>query len=117
MLEDGSGNAEFNAALRDQQDVTRTPLPAVGRMSRVARAPLYPLRFDPIFTTNLWGGRRLPAYLNRVAPHADPIGEAWVLSDVDGSLSRVTAGPLAGLTLRELLATDSSRVLGSARAP
>ncbi|MFM8273163.1 MAG: type I phosphomannose isomerase catalytic subunit [Gemmata sp.] len=83
----------------------------------MTRAPLYPLRFDPIFTANLWGGRRLPAYLNRPAPHADPIGEAWVLSDVDGSPSRVAAGPLAGLTLRDLLAADPARVLGAAKAP
>ena len=81
------------------------------------RAPLYPLRFEPIFTANLWGGRRLPAYLNRTVPHADPVGEAWVLSDVDGSPSRVAAGPLAGVTLRELLAADPARVVGRAKAP
>lgn len=83
----------------------------------MARAPLYPLRFEPIFKTALWGGRRLPNYLNRTAPHADAIGEAWVLSDVDGSPSRVLDGPLAGATLRELLARDSERVVGAAKAP
>ena len=46
----------------------------------------------------LRGGRRLPAFLNREAPHADPIGEAWVLSDVDGNTSRVADGPLKGAT-------------------
>ena len=70
---------------------------------------LYPLRFEPIFKSMLWGGRRLPAFLNREAPHADPIGEAWVLSDVDGNQSRVADGPLAGTTLRELLARDPAR--------
>lgn len=83
----------------------------------MARSPLYPLRFDPIFTSNLWGGRRLPAYLNRTVPHDDPVGEAWVLSDVDGSLSSVADGPLAGTTLRELLAPDLSRIIGLAKAP
>src|SRR5947208_10999458 len=77
---------------------------------------LYPLRFEPIFTHNLWGGRRLPGFLHRQPPHADPIGEAWVLSDVDGSESRVADGPLAGRTLRELLSRDPARVLGKARA-
>ncbi len=79
--------------------------------------PLYPLRFEPIFTTNLWGGRRLPGFLNRTVAHTDPVGEAWVLSDVDGSLSRVAAGPLAGLTLRELLAQEPARVVGTAKTP
>ncbi len=81
------------------------------------RLPLYPLRFEPIFTTNLWGGRRLPGFLNRTVAHTDPVGEAWVLSDVDGSLSRVAAGPLAGATLRELLAQEPARVVGTAKTP
>src|SRR6476646_3929220 len=67
---------------------------------------LYPLRFEPIFKRNVWGGHRLPPFLNRTPPHDDPIGEAWVLSDVDGSPSRVAGGPLEGTTLRELLAAD-----------
>jgi mannose-6-phosphate isomerase len=79
--------------------------------------PLYPLRFEPIFTTNLWGGRRLPAFLGRAVAHEDPVGEAWVLSDVDGSLSRVADGPLAGKTLRELMAEDARRIVGAAKTP
>ena len=83
----------------------------------MGHSPLYPLRFEPIFTTNLWGGRRLPAYLNRTVDHDDPIGEAWVLSDVDGSVSRVADGPLAGRTLRELMAADPARIVGAAKTP
>lgn len=78
---------------------------------------LYPLRFEPIFKSMLWGGRRLPSFLNREPPHADPIGEAWVLSDVDGSPSRVAEGPLEGITLRELLVRDPARIIGKANAP
>lgn len=78
------------------------------------RAPLYPLRFEPIFKSMLWGGRRLPGFLNRPHPTDDPLGEAWVLSDVDGHPSRVIEGPLAGATLRELLAADHTRILGRA---
>ncbi len=78
---------------------------------------LYPLRFEPIFKSMLWGGRRLPPFLNREAPHTDPIGEAWVISDVEGHPSRVSDGPLAGVTLRELLVRDASRILGPTPAP
>src|SRR5262245_37078924 len=78
---------------------------------------LYPLRFEPIFKSMLWGGRRLPAFLNREPPHADPIGEAWVLSDVDGHTSCVADGPLKGATLRELLLRDPDRIVGNAAAP
>jgi mannose-6-phosphate isomerase len=79
--------------------------------------PLYPLRFEPIFTTNLWGGRRLPGFLNRTVAHDDPVGEAWVLSDVEGSLSRVADGALAGVALRDLMAAEPARILGNANAP
>lgn len=75
---------------------------------------LYPFRFDPLFKPAIWGGRRLPMYLRR--GHTDqPIGEAWVLSDVDGSPSRVTNGPRAGETLRELLAADPAGLLGTGK--
>ena len=40
-----------------------------------------------------------------------------MLSDVDGSLSRVAVGPLAGMTLRELLAQEPARVVGAAKTP
>ena len=110
-----TGNVPATAGTTDQPDAA--PLPAAGRKPRMARAPLYPLRFEPIFTTNLWGGRRLPGFLNRTVTHADPIGEAWVLSDVDGSLSRVADGPLAGASLRELLALDPARIVGAATTP
>ncbi|MCZ2342921.1 MAG: class I mannose-6-phosphate isomerase [Bacteroidales bacterium] len=77
---------------------------------------LYPLRFEPIFQTNLWAGRRLPGLFHR-PDVTDPIGEAWVLSDVDGHPSRVTNGLLAGQTLRELLTTFGPRLVGPARLP
>ena len=78
---------------------------------------LYPLRFEPIFKSMPWGGRRLPAFVSRPAPNDKPVGEAWVLSDVDGSVSVVADGPLAGTSLRELLAADPARILGTATAP
>ena len=76
--------------------------------------PLYPLRFEPIFKTMLWGGTRLRPFLSR-PPSEEPTGEAWLLSDVDGSQSRVSHGPLAGKTLRELMTDYSSDLLGDAK--
>ena len=77
-------------------------------------AALYPLTFEPILKTNLWGGRRLPGLFRR-PPVADPVGEAWILSDVDGSPSRATNGPLAGRTLRDLVAAFGPRLVGPGR--
>jgi mannose-6-phosphate isomerase len=83
----------------------------------MARLPLYPLRFEPIFKSNLWGGQRLPAYLKRAVEHDDPVGEAWVLSDVDGSPTPVADGPLVGSTLRSLMVDDAARIVGAAKVP
>ena len=75
---------------------------------------LPPLRLEPIFKSMLWGGSRLPAFVRRPAPHADPIGEAWMLSDVDGDLSVVAGGPHAGRTLREVIAAHPAEIFGAA---
>ena len=77
-------------------------------------AALYPLAFEPIFQSMIWGGRRLPPLFGR-GLSSEPIGEAWVLSDVDGQPSRVTDGALAGWSLRDLLAEFGQRLVGPAR--
>lgn len=78
--------------------------------------PLPPLRFAPIFKAALWGGDRLPALLN-ARPSRDPVGEAWVLSDLPDQPSVVADGPLAGTSLRDLMARMPDRLLGRATAP
>ena len=71
-----------------------------------------PLRFEPIYQYRLWGGRRLSKWSRNPLPSDGPIGEAWILSDRDDFASKVADGPLAGNTLRELLAADPSAMLG-----
>ena len=79
------------------------------------------LTFAPIYKSMLWGGARLPGFLDApVGPPlaaGDPVGEAWVLSDVEGSLSRVGAGPHRGRTLRELIAEFPRQLFGDATPP
>jgi mannose-6-phosphate isomerase len=76
------------------------------------RLALYPLRFEPIFEYRLWGGRRLARLLTAPLPGGGPIGEAWVLSDRPDHQSRVTSGPLAGLSLSQLLEDFPEQMLG-----
>ena len=73
---------------------------------------LYPLRFEPIFKSMLWGGTRLPGFVRRPAPTTDPIGEAWMLADVDGNQSIIANGALAGRTLREVIAEHPVEIFG-----
>jgi mannose-6-phosphate isomerase len=73
---------------------------------------LYPLRFEPIFKSMLWGGRRLPELVRQDWPGSQPIGEVWLVSDVDGNVSVVRNGPWRGMTLRELLQQEAELILG-----
>jgi mannose-6-phosphate isomerase len=73
---------------------------------------LYPLLFAPILQYRLWGGRRLPDLLPAAQAGHGPIGEAWLLSDRPDHQSRVVVGPLAGVTLGELLEEYPDEMLG-----
>jgi mannose-6-phosphate isomerase len=80
----------------------------------MSQAPLYPLRFAPIYEYRLWGGRRLANLLSAPLPGDGPIGEAWILSDRDDHMSRVTNGPLNGRTLGELREQSPEELMGEA---
>lgn len=73
--------------------------------------PLYPLKFEPIFKSALWGGRHLATYWPQ-APADGPLAEAWVLSDQGDNVSRVTNGPFLGTTLRDLMRDRRQELLG-----
>ena len=73
--------------------------------------PLYPLRFEPIFKQQPWGGTALQPLLNRPA-NGLATGEAWLVSDVDGSESCVQNGPLRGTSLRLLATQRRAELLG-----
>jgi mannose-6-phosphate isomerase len=76
-------------------------------------APLPPLRFEPIFKSALWGGRRLAEWIP-AAPADGPLAEAWVLSDQGEHVSRVADGPLRGKSLRDLMGDSRDDLLGAA---
>jgi mannose-6-phosphate isomerase len=76
-------------------------------------APLYPLRFEPVFQYRLWGGRRLANWLRASLPGAGLIGEAWLLGDRDDCRSVVADGPLKGCTIGQLLKQSPQQLLGN----
>ena len=64
---------------------------------------LYPLKFRPIFKEKIWGGQKLRTVLNKDFSPLPNAGESWELSGVEGNISVVTNGFLAGNDLNELL--------------
>jgi len=72
---------------------------------------LYPLFFKPIPKQRLWGGRKLMGFLNKPF-HGNEIGESWELSAVSGDESVVSAGPLQGKQLNELIELYKADLVG-----
>ncbi len=78
----------------------------------MAQPSLYPLPFEPYLRPMPWGGRRLEHWLGRSFESDSRIGEAWLLSDHPRHTSLVIGGPLAGVSLRQLMEHRSEELLG-----
>lgn len=78
----------------------------------MSQPPLYPLRFQPILKRLIWGGRRLGAFLDKDLGDEHDYAESWEISDHRRDVSVIAEGPLAGTSLRQLLAERGPEVLG-----
>jgi mannose-6-phosphate isomerase len=81
----------------------------------MSQEPLYPLAFQPIFKSLLWGGRRLGTVLNKPIGAGDRYAESWELADHRDDVSRVRTGPLAGADLRTLVRNRGDELLAKGR--
>src|SRR4051794_2412626 len=70
------------------------------------------LRFEPIFRRYLWGGRRLETVLGKRLGEGEDYAESWEVVDHGADQSRVTAGPLKGRSLGELVREHAEGLLG-----
>jgi mannose-6-phosphate isomerase len=71
---------------------------------------LYPLKFTPILKDKIWGGPRLKDVLGKQA--SDKAGESWEISCIEGDISVVENGYLAGNSLLELAEVYMGDLLG-----
>lgn len=73
----------------------------------------YPLQFQPIFRSYIWGGRGLKDYLGKPISDEGVWAESWEIVDHGPDQSIITNGPLAGRALGALIAADPVGVLGT----
>jgi len=73
---------------------------------------LGPTPFIPTFKAKPWGGRALARVAGKALPCHQPIGESWELADHPHGMSVVAEGPLAGLTLRQLMERHGVALMG-----
>lgn len=69
------------------------------------------LKFDPIFKSVIWGGKRI-AEFKGMASQGEHIGESWELSPMPGHESVVSQGRLKGATLPSLLVNHGNEIMG-----
>ena len=78
---------------------------------------LYPLRFLPILLWKPWGGTFLTEKFGKRidSPFSkdELTGESWELADIDGNISVVSDGPLAGQTIGDLVKKYRERIVGA----
>jgi mannose-6-phosphate isomerase len=73
---------------------------------------LYPFTFEPLFKRYLWGGRRLESVLGKPIGEGDDYAESWEIADHASGQSIVANGPLAGVSLHELVVARGQELLG-----
>jgi mannose-6-phosphate isomerase len=73
-----------------------------------------PLHFKPFLRPMVWGGRRLGDLLGKTLPDDQRYGESWEVSDHASHASAVDLGPLAGVSLRDLMTHHRAELLGQA---
>lgn len=72
---------------------------------------MYPLKFEPLLTTFVWGGQKIAPYKG-VESTEKNIGESWELSGVEGLTSVIANGPLAGRTITDVLKEYKEKLVG-----
>ncbi|WP_456421738.1 type I phosphomannose isomerase catalytic subunit [Lutibacter sp.] len=73
---------------------------------------LYPLKFDPIFSSRIWGGKKLKTVLNKIY-NKESIGESWEISDIKNNETTVSEGNLKGKTLKQLIEMFKGNFVGN----
>jgi len=72
---------------------------------------LYPLKFEPLLKSIIWGGDEICKFKN-ITPEQDGIGESWEISGVEGNVSVVSNGELKGKKLDDIISEYKEELVG-----
>nr|WP_290427118.1 type I phosphomannose isomerase catalytic subunit [Coprobacter tertius] len=72
---------------------------------------MYPLKFDTILKSVIWGGSEICKFKN-LPKCQDGIGESWEISQVKDNVSVVSDGSLKGESLTDLMSRYGDKLLG-----
>lgn len=72
---------------------------------------MYPLKFNPILKSLIWGGDRIAPF-KQIETDQKNIGESWEVSQVKGEVSVISNGELAGQSLSDVIHNYKADLLG-----
>ena len=72
---------------------------------------MYPLKFEPILKSMVWGGERIPSFKS-ITTDRHNIGESWEISGVKDNESVVSNGEFAGRTITDLVREYKDKLIG-----
>ncbi len=73
----------------------------------------YPIRFTPIIKARIWGGTKLHDLFEKELGDIINAGESWEISNVDGDVSTISNGFLAGVSFVDALMKYGKEILGT----
>lgn len=71
---------------------------------------LYPLKFQPILKSIIWGGNDICKFKD--IPQQDGIGESWEISSVKGDISVIANGALENKNLEDVITQYKEQLVG-----
>lgn len=74
---------------------------------------LYPLKFKTIFKEKIWGGQKIKTILGKDFGNLENCGETWEISGVEGNISEVAFGNLAGMPITALINQFQDQLVGN----
>ncbi|MBU6383584.1 MAG: hypothetical protein KGR16_04650 [Verrucomicrobia bacterium] len=72
---------------------------------------MYPIRFEPIYQTYVWGGGRIASHFGRKID-VPKVAESWEIADREEGMSVAANGPFKGKTLHQLVVEMKEDLLG-----
>src|SRR5574344_735874 len=72
---------------------------------------MYPLKFEPILKSKIWGGNRIIPF-KHLSDNLANVGESWELSGLEGDESVVANGPEKGCTIIEMIRHYKAELVG-----
>ena len=72
---------------------------------------MYPIRFEPIYQSYVWGGQKIISHFQREVS-LERVAESWEIADREEGMSIVMNGPFKGKTLHQLVYEEGEALLG-----